>query len=115
MQICSDFPAKRLSIFLKEFSSHLFNENYLTNLIKEIKHHSSRQSVDCFIVLEIEIIITRKNLERTTKYLTFISERNKNNLKKYCLFFLIVVVKVNKLLLFFKKYDACAVGAPYFS
>ena len=32
------------------------------------------------------------------------------------LFLLIVVVKVNKLSFFFlKKYDACAVGAPYFS
>ena len=34
--------------------------------------------------------------------------KDENNLKKYCLFFLIVIVKV-------KKYDACAVGAPYFS
>ena len=31
VQICSDFPAKRLSIFLKNFSGHLFNENYLIN------------------------------------------------------------------------------------
>ena len=31
------------------------------------------------------------------------------------LFLLTVVVKVNKLSFFKKKYDACAVGAPYFS
>ena len=44
--------------------------------------------------------------------MTFISKKNENNLKKYFLFLLMVVVK----LLFFlkKKYDACAVGAPYF-
>ena len=51
--------------------------------------------------------------------MTFISDRNKkneNNLKKYFLFLLIVVVKVKKLSFFKKKkYDACAVGAPYFS
>ena len=42
--------------------------------------------------------------------------KDENNLKKYCLFFLLVVVQVNKLSFFFlKKYDACAVGAPYFS
>ena len=27
VQICSDFPAKRLSIFLKNFSWHLSNES----------------------------------------------------------------------------------------
>ena len=41
--------------------------------------------------------------------------KDENNLKKYCLFFLIVVVEVNKLKFKKKKkYDACAVGAPYF-
>ena len=33
---------------------------------------------------------------------------------KNVLLFLIVVVEVNKLLFSLKKYDACAVGAPYF-
>ena len=45
-----------------------------------------------------------------------VREWNKRQVEKYffILLFLIVVVKVNKLLLK-KKYDACAVGAPYFS
>ena len=38
----------------------------------------------------------------------------KDKLKNAFLFSLIVVVEGNKLLFFFKKYDACAVGAPYF-
>ena len=44
VQICSDFAAKRLSTFLKNFSWHLFNKQ------------KKNKSVDCFIVLETEII-----------------------------------------------------------
>ena len=31
------------------------------------------------------------------------------------MFVLLLLIKVYKLLFFLKKYDACAVGAPYFS
>ena len=46
--------------------------------------------------------------------------RNKRQVEKYffILFFVLLVlilVEVNKLVFFKKKYDACAVGAPYFS
>ena len=41
-------------------------------------------------------------------------EKLKNTFHSLVLLFLIVIVKVNKLKFFLKKYDACAVGAPYF-
>ena len=44
--------------------------------------------------------------------------RNKRKVEKYffILFFVLILVEVNKLLFFLKKKcDACAEGAPYFS
>ena len=43
--------------------------------------------------------------------------RNKRKVEKYFFILLVLIlVEVNKLLFFLKKkYDACAVGAPYFS
>ena len=47
--------------------------------------------------------------------------RNKRQVEKYFfilffVLFVLILVEVNKLVFFFKKkYDACAVGAPYFS
>ena len=42
--------------------------------------------------------------------------RNKRQVEKYFfVLFVLILVEVNKLVFKKKKYDACAVGAPYFS
>ena len=76
VQICSDFPAKRLSIFLKNFSW-------------QIKHYWTKQK--CWLLYCVVIIVRARNKRQVEKYFFILL---------FVLLFLIVVVKVNKLLFF---------------